>query len=220
MTLFDLLIATRNEGKIAELSEILAPLPLRLRFLHEFRDISEVAEVGATYQENATLKAVSYARQTGITALADDSGLEVVALGGAPGVLSARFGGTGLTDTERTQALLAYVEKMELTSRTARFVCCMVLYGIPPSHVQAVSSPEVLGVTQGICEGSLAHEPTGTDGFGFDPIFIPNGYTLPFAELDQTIKRRISHRALAAEKVRQKLDLLFGPNLTASRSAS
>jgi XTP/dITP diphosphohydrolase len=220
MTLFDLLIATRNEGKIAELSEILAPLPVRLRFLQEFRNISDVAEVGGTYQENATLKAVSYARQTGITALADDSGLEVVALGGAPGVLSARFGGTRLTDMERSQALLASLEKTELTSRNARFVCCMVLYGIPPSQVQVVSSPQVLGVTQGICEGSLAHDPTGTDGFGFDPIFIPKGYNLPFAALDQTIKRRISHRALAGEKMRQKLDLLFGPNLTASRSAS
>jgi XTP/dITP diphosphohydrolase len=220
MTLFDLLIATRNEGKIAELSDILSPLPVRLRFLHEFRNISEVAEVGDSYQENATLKAVSYARQTGITALADDSGLEVVALGGAPGVLSARFGGIGLTDMERTQALLASLEKTELTSRTARFVCCMVLYGNPPSQVHGVPSPEVLGVTQGICEGSLAYEPTGTDGFGFDPIFLPNGYNLPFAGLDQTIKRRISHRALAAEKMRQKLNLLFGPNLTASRSGS
>lgn len=220
MTLFDLLIATRNEGKIAELSEVLAPLPVRLRFLREFRNISEVAEVGSTYQENATLKAISYARQTGITALADDSGLEVAALEGGPGVLSARFGGDDLTDIERTQALLASLKKKSLTSRTARFVCCMVLYGIPPPQIQGPSSPAVLGVTQGICEGSLAHEPTGTDGFGFDPIFIPNGYTLPFAELDQTIERRISHRALAAEKMRQQLDLLFGPNLTASRSAS
>jgi non-canonical purine NTP pyrophosphatase (RdgB/HAM1 family) len=95
----------------------------------------------------------------------------------------------------------------------------MVLYGIPPSQVHGVSSPEVLGVTQGICEGSLANEPSGTDGFGFDPIFLPDGYNLPFAGMDQNIKRRISHRALAAEKMRQKLDLLFGPNLTASRSA-
>ena len=220
MTLFDLLIATRNEGKIAELSDILAPLPVRLRFLCEFKNISEVAEVGGSYQENATQKAVSYARQTGITALADDSGLEVVALGGAPGVLSARFGGIELTDKERTQALLASLEKTELTSRAARFVCCMVLFGMPPSQVYGVSSPEVLGVTQGVCEGSLAYEPTGTGGFGFDPIFLPNGYNLPFAGLDQTIKRRISHRALAAEKMRQKLDLLFGPNLTASGSAS
>jgi XTP/dITP diphosphohydrolase len=220
MTQFELLIATRNEGKIAELRQAFATLPVRLRFLKEFRNISEVAEVGNTYLENATLKARGYARQTGITALADDSGLEVAALQGGPGVLSARFGGADLTDRERTKTLLSLLDQIAPTSRIARFVCCMVLYGSPPSPPGELSAPKLLAVSQGVCDGSLAHEPTGTDGFGFDPIFIPNGYIVPFAALDQAIKRKISHRARAAETMRQQLDLFLGPNLTAGRSAS
>ncbi|MGI8835988.1 MAG: non-canonical purine NTP pyrophosphatase [Pyrinomonadaceae bacterium] len=106
MDRYELLVATRNAGKIEELREAFATLRLTLRTLKEFGNISEMPEVGATYEENATLKAVGYSRQTGITALADDSGLEVDALQGGPGVLSARFGGNNLSDTERTQALL------------------------------------------------------------------------------------------------------------------
>ncbi|HBB88920.1 MAG TPA: non-canonical purine NTP pyrophosphatase [Blastocatellia bacterium] len=220
MTQSELLIATRNEGKIAELREAFATLPVALRFLNEFKNISEVAEVGETYEENATLKAMSYARQTGITALADDSGLEVAALRGGPGVLSARFGGDHLTDTERTRTLLSSLDQSGSTSRIARFVCCMVVYGWPSSQQAELSTAKVLAVTQGVCEGAIAHDPTGTDGFGFDPIFIPTGYAVSFAALDQAIKRRISHRARAAEKMRQQLDLFLRPNLTAGRSAS
>src|SRR6267143_1839297 len=116
MARFELLIATRNAAKIEELRDSFSTLPLALRLLHEFSNISEVAEVGETYQENATLKAVGYSRQTGIAALADDSGLEVDALKGGPGVLSARFGGNDLSDIERTQALLAALP----TSRVIR----------------------------------------------------------------------------------------------------
>jgi XTP/dITP diphosphohydrolase len=219
-TAFQLLIATRNEGKVAELQEAFGTLPVTLRFLREFENISEAHEVGNSYIENATLKAMNYARKTGITALADDSGLEVAALHGRPGVLSARFGGIHLTDTERTRALLSSLDQIAATSRNARFVCCMVLYGAWPSQQSALSVSKVLAVTQGVCEGSLANEATGTDGFGFDPIFIPNGHTKPFAALDQAIKARISHRARAAESMRQQLELFLGPNLTAGRSAS
>jgi XTP/dITP diphosphohydrolase len=209
MTQLELLIATRNEGKIAELSETLETLPVVLRFLRDFENISKIAEVGNTYVENATLKAIGYARQTGITALADDSGLEVDALDGKPGVLSAELGGDHLTDVERTRVLLAWLDRIRPTSRRARFVCCMVLYGSPPPRKAESSVPRVLAVTRGACEGSLAYEPTGSDGFGFDPIFIPNGYTIPFASLGQAIKRRISHRARAAEAMRQQLEVLF-----------
>jgi XTP/dITP diphosphohydrolase len=220
MTQFELLIATRNEGKIAELRQAFATLPVRLRFLKEFRNISEMAEVGETYEENATLKAMNYARQTGLTALADDSGLEVAVLKGGPGVLSARFGGADLTGIERTKALLSLLDQFGPTSRIARFVCCMVLYGSMPSPQGESPAPKLLAVSQGVCDGSLAHEPTGTDGFGFDPIFIPNGYSVPFAALDQAIKQKISHRARAAQTMRQQLDLFLRPNLTAGRSAS
>jgi XTP/dITP diphosphohydrolase len=220
MAQFELLIATRNEGKIVELREAFATLPIALRFLREFQNTSAVSEVGNTYLENATQKAMSYAGQTGITALADDSGLEVAALQYGPGVLSARFGGSQLTDMGRTRALLSSLDQMGPTSRTARFVCCMVLYGWLPSQQRESTAPKILAVTHGVCRGELAHEPTGTDGFGFDPIFIPNGYTVPFAALDQAIKRTISHRARAVETMRQRLDLFLAPNLTAGRSPS
>lgn len=220
MAPFELLIATRNEGKIAELREAFTSVPVALRLLGEFRNISEVEEVGETHQENAILKAMSYSRQTGITALADDSGLEVDALNGGPGLLSARFGGDNLSDRERTEALLASLQKIGPTTRTARFNCCMVLYGALPLAETELSALRVLAVTEGICEGSLALEPSGSEGFGFDPIFIPDGYDVPFAALDQVIKRKISHRARAAERMRQKLELYLGPNLTAGRSAS
>jgi XTP/dITP diphosphohydrolase len=220
MAAFQLLLATRNEGKIAELHEAFGTLPVTLHFLRDFENISEVAEVGDSYLENATLKAMNYARETGMTALADDSGLEVAALNGGPGVLSARFGGVHLTDIERNRALLGLLDQVSPTSRNARFVCCMVLFGSLPSHQGRSSAPKVLAVTEGVCQGSLAHETIGADGFGFDPIFIPDGYTKSFAALDQSIKARISHRARAAETMRRTLDLFLGPNLTAGGSAS
>jgi XTP/dITP diphosphohydrolase len=220
MARFELLIATRNEGKIEELRESFATLPVELRFLHEFKNISQVPEVGKTYQENAMLKAAGYARQTGIPALADDSGLEVDALRGGPGVWSARFGGSNLSDEERTQVLLSALHDVDPTQRTARFVCCMVLYGSPPSSLEEVAAPRVLAVTRGICKGTLATEPMGMQGLGFDPIFIPNRHSVPFAALDQVIKRNISHRARAAAQMRRQLARYCGSNLTAGRTAS
>jgi XTP/dITP diphosphohydrolase len=220
MARFELLIATRNAGKIEELREGFADLPLTLRFLYEFENISEALELGKSYKENACLKALSYSRQTGMAALADDSGLEVDALQGQPGVLSARFGGNDLSDTERTKSLLAKLSNVGPTQRTARFVCCMVLYGWLTFRPAELSEPKVLAVTEGVCEGLLAMEPLGTKGFGFDPIFIPNGYNLPFAALDPFIKRKISHRAQAARLMQQQLQNFFGPNLTAGGTAS
>jgi XTP/dITP diphosphohydrolase len=204
---FELLIATRNLGKVAELRQAFANLPVALRFLAEFQNISEARELGHTYEENALLKAMSYARQTGIAALADDSGLEVDALQGGPGLLSARFAGSGLSDAERTQALLAVLSDVGPTRRTARFICCMVLCGSLPFQP---SELKVLAMTQGVCEGSLATTPMGTEGFGFDPIFIPNGYNLSFSALDPAIKRKISHRARAAKLMQQRLQRLLG----------
>jgi XTP/dITP diphosphohydrolase len=220
MARFELLIATRNEGKIEELCQSFATLPVELRFLHEFKNVSDVPEVGKTYQENATLKATGYASQTGIPALADDSGLEVDALRGGPGVWSARFGGSNLSDKERTEALLSALHDVGAAQRTARFVCCMVLYGSPPSSVEEVAAPRVLAVARAICEGMLATKPMGTQGFGFDPIFIPNGHNVPFAALDQAIKGNMSHRARAAAQMRRQLEHYCGSNLTGGRTAS
>jgi XTP/dITP diphosphohydrolase len=220
MTRFELLIATRNLGKIEELREAFADLPVVLRFLHEFENIFEVEELGKTYEENASLKAMSYSQQIGIAALADDSGLEVNALHGQPGVLSARFGGSDLSDTERTEALLAVLSNISQPHRTARFICSMVLYGSPAYHSARSPEPKILAVSRGVCKGSLARKRSGTNGFGFDPIFIPEGYNLPFAALDPAIKRKISHRARAAALMQQHLKHYLESNLTAGGTAS
>lgn len=186
--LSELLIATSNPGKILELESLLATLPLRLRGLPEFRAIQEIEETGDTFTENATLKATGYAQQTGQWTLADDSGLEVEALGGAPGVYSARYAGPDASDTERIACLLEELAHTNDKGRRARFNCVIV-----------ISDPtgQVVNVAQGFCAGHLAHTPRGTRGFGYDPIFIPDGYQQTFGELPDEVKQLISHRARA-----------------------
>ena len=128
-------MATRNRGKVREIQEALSSLPVKLRYLEEFGNVSTVDEVGQTYQENAVLKALGYSKQTGLLALADDSGLEVDALGGMPGVFSARFAGEHSSDHQRIEKLLAALSDSD-RQRTARFVCCMALAGWEPSEEQ------------------------------------------------------------------------------------
>ncbi|HEV7796631.1 MAG TPA: non-canonical purine NTP pyrophosphatase [Pyrinomonadaceae bacterium] len=203
----EILIATRNGGKIREIQSTLSSLPLKLRLLEEFADISPVDEVGQTYAENASLKAIGYASQTGLWALADDSGLEVAALGGRPGLFSARFGGDHLSDRERTDKLLATL--CNNSDRTARFVCSMALAGCWPNEKpDERSEPRLLKLTEGICEGAIALVARGKNGFGFDPMFIPTGYSETFAELPDGIKSKISHRALALAAMHTFLDRL------------
>jgi XTP/dITP diphosphohydrolase len=189
----ELLIATGNQGKITELQLLLASLPLRLRSLAEFSGIMEVEETGATFSDNAILKARAYAGQTGLWALADDSGLEVEALGGAPGVFSARYGGAGLTDSERLERLLEELSRRAPQQRRARFV-----------SVIAIADPQgqIVNISTGKCEGQIAHAPRGTRGFGYDPVFIPEGFEQTFGELPPEIKQNISHRALALQGAR------------------
>jgi non-canonical purine NTP pyrophosphatase (RdgB/HAM1 family) len=126
----EILIATSNPGKVREIEEALRGLPIQFRYLREFPKISPVEESGKTYEENAILKAAGYSKQTGICALADDSGLEVDALGGLPGVRSARYGGDGASDQERTEKLLMALTDHQAQKRTARFICCMALSGL------------------------------------------------------------------------------------------
>lgn len=186
--LSELLVATYNPGKIIELASLLDALPLRLRSLSEFSSIQAVEETSTTFAGNAALKATGYARQTGLWTLADDSGLEVAALSGAPGVLSARYAGPEASDAERVERLLAELFHTHDTERRARFMC-----------VIAIADPQaqVVNVTEGRCEGHLAHAPRGTGGFGYDPIFIPDGYRQTFGELPAEVKQSISHRARA-----------------------
>lgn len=187
-----LLVATKNTGKIKEMKELLADLPVEIAGLENFENIIEPEETGATFAENAELKANYYALQTGLWALSDDSGLEVEALGGAPGVFSARYAGKNATDAERTAKLLEELAETGDQSRRARFVCVMAL---------ADETGAIKFTAEGICEGNIAFAPRGANGFGYDPVFVPDGYEQTFGELSSTVKRKISHRARAIEKI-------------------
>jgi XTP/dITP diphosphohydrolase len=187
----ELLVATNNAGKVRELSRLLADLPLRLRFLSELEDIPEVEETGTTFAENATLKALQYSKLSGMLTLSDDSGLSVDALGGAPGVYSARYAGAQATYAERIRKLLGELAATGDEERRARFVCVIAI---------ANPSTGLLDIFEGTCEGCIAHAPRGTGGFGYDPLFIPEGHEQTFGELPPEVKQFISHRARALAK--------------------
>jgi len=191
-----LLLGTRNPGKLREITSILEGSGWSFSSLQEFDHVGSAEENGVTYSENAIAKAQFYAAATGLVALADDSGLEVAALDGAPGVYSARYAGENASDADRRQLLLSELSKTSNTDRRARFVC-----------VVAIADPAgtILNVSEGICNGTLTFAPRGDSGFGYDPLFIPDGYTQTFAELPETIKNRISHRALALIQTKQFL---------------
>src|SRR5688572_27360800 len=195
----ELLVATNNAGKVRELSQLLAGLPLRLRLLSEFDGVPEAEETGSTFAENATLKALHYSALTGLLTLSDDSGLAVDALGGAPGVYSARYAGARATYEERMARLLGEIEAAGADDRRARFVC-----------VIAVADPSAcaLETFEGVCEGRIARAPRGSGGFGYDPVFIPDGHDQTFGELPEEVKHSISHRAralaLAARRLRAR----------------
>lgn len=205
-SVMQILIATHNPGKIREIERALSELPVKLRYLAEFPHVSPVDEVGLTYEENAVLKALSYAKQTGVNALADDSGLEVDALDGRPGVLSARFSGANASDVQRIEKLLAEISGSEDHQRRARFICCMALAGWKSETARLASTdPQVLNLTEAKCEGVIANAPRGVNGFGYDPIFVPLGQSATFAELPADVKDKISHRALALTAMRKLL---------------
>lgn len=187
----ELLVATNNEGKVRELSQLLSDFPLRLRLLREFPGIDEAEETGETFAENATIKALHYSAPSGLLTLSDDSGLVVDALGGAPGVRSARYAGREATYAERMSKLLGELAATGDEERRARFVC-----------VIAVADPSAgtLYTFEGICEGRIARAPRGTGGFGYDPLFIPDGHDRTFGELPQEVKHSLSHRARALQQ--------------------
>jgi len=187
-----LLIATRNTGKITEFRTRLRDLPLSLATLEDFPDIREINETGETFRDNARIKALGHAKGSGLLSLADDSGLEVDALNGAPGVHSARFAGADTTYAVKIGRLLVVVDAADRADRHARFVSHIVL---------AKPNGTVLYEAEGVCEGTIAEGPTGSNGFGYDPIFIPTGFTETFGELDHAIKQQISHRAIALAKI-------------------
>jgi XTP/dITP diphosphohydrolase len=190
--MFEIVAATKNVGKVRELKELFADLPLQLKSLNEFPNVFEPEETGATFAENAVIKARSYALQTQSWSLADDSGLEVDALGGAPGVFSARYAGENASDQERLAKLLHELDKTQDRKRLARFVCAMAV---------SDEKGEIKILSEGVCTGKITLKPAGTNGFGYDPIFMPAGFEQTFGELSSEIKQKISHRVQAAEKI-------------------
>ena len=199
----ELLIATRNQGKLTEIHELINHLPLALKSLLDFPNTTEVEETGATFEENAAIKATDYALQTGLWTLSDDSGLEVEALGGAPGIYSARYAGPAASDMERVELLLKELARTGDPFRRARFVCAVSI---------ADPTGRIVNLSEGVCDGLIAFHPRGEGGFGYDPVFIPDGYEQTFGELSSEIKGLISHRARALAAMRDFLLKLFGAN--------
>ena len=190
-----LLIATTNLGKFRELGELLAHLPLRLQSLADFPGAPEVAEDGDTYAANARRKAQTIARWSGRFALADDSGLEVDALGGAPGVHSARYAWENQDSTANVAKLLRALSGVRAAERAARFRCVIV-----------VACPDGATLTaEGACYGRIIDRPRGRGGFGYDPVFLYPPARLTFAEMPAAMKHRVSHRARACAQLRERL---------------
>lgn len=185
-------IATFNSGKAAEYRTMLKDVNARIRTLDEYSAISEVPETAPSFAGNAAIKACGYAVATGTVTLADDSGLEVAALGGRPGVLSARYGGGDLSFAEKMQMILREMASATSMDRRARFVCEIAM---------ADPTGKILLTARGICNGTIAPEPRGTGGFGYDPVFIPDGYDATFGELAEVVKHQISHRARAFAQI-------------------
>ncbi|MCH8292014.1 XTP/dITP diphosphatase [Candidatus Poribacteria bacterium] len=183
-----LVLATRNLGKVRELGEMLSDQrKVEILSLRDFSDAPQIVEDGETYQENARKKATQIAEHTGYLTLGDDSGLEVDALNGAPGVHSARYAGENASDAQRIEKLLDALKDVPDDQRTARFKCAI-----------AIAEPEGQSkVVVGVCEGKIIRESRGVHGFGYDPVFVPAGYDQTFAELGDEVKNRISHRAKA-----------------------
>ena len=183
----ELLIGTRNRGKYNEITEALNPLRIRLRGALDFSDIPECPEEGDSYESNASQKALHYHRKSGLPALADDSGIEVGALDGAPGVRSARYGGEGLDDEKRCRLLLEALEEVSEEKRQARYVAVIAL----------AAGGRVVGTYRGEVEGTILREFRGDRGFGYDPLFYFPPLHLSFGQLLPAVKRQFSHRGKA-----------------------
>jgi len=198
-----ILVATMNAGKLREYERLLADVPgLELETMESLSEPVEVVEDRDTFRGNALKKAIEIAAVAGMPCLADDSGLEVDAIGGRPGVYSARYAGEGATDSENNAKLLDELSRTADDERTARFRCAIVI---------ADESGIELAIAEGACEGVIGSEPKGTHGFGYDPLFIPDGYTQTMAELGPDTKNEISHRAKAAAKLVSQLRELRSP---------
>ena len=198
-TMTKIVLASRNKHKVEELKFFLSGLPLEVATLDDFPNVPSLVEDGKTFKENALKKAYQVYRQTNVLTLADDSGLEVFFLNGRPGVHSARYAGIDANDDANNEKLLMEMRGVAPRRRGAQFHSFLALVG---KGIEKTS--------EGICPGLLAENPRGTNGFGYDPIFIPNDFKRTYAELVAEEKNRISHRSRAFEKMREilKTDLV------------
>jgi len=196
--MLEIVLATRNGDKIREIKKILNDTNARFLSLEDFPGCPEVVEDGETLEANAKKKALVVSQYTKKLSLAEDTGLEVESLGGAPGIHSARFAGEEVTYEDNNRKLLKLMEKVPVEERRAKFRC-----------VAALASPEGRVVTcEGLCEGIIAFEMKGKSGFGYDPLFLLPEYGKTFAELGEDIKNRISHRAQALTKIKKIINKL------------
>lgn len=189
-------VASKNKGKISEIKSYLAPIGYEIFSMIDTPGIQDIEETGSTFEENAVIKAKAVYDVVKVPVLADDSGLEVDLLNGRPGVYSARFSGEGATVRKNNEKLLEELGESDFSERTARFRCVIVLY-------DGMSERSF----DGTCEGNITFYLKGTNGFGYDPLFMPKGYSLTFGELDLDIKNRISHRGKALASLKKFLEL-------------
>lgn len=220
-----LVIATRNKAKLHEIQTILGKVPLKLLSLQQFPHLPEIKETGRTYEANALNKALTLFKATGLPILAEDSGLEVKALGNRPGIYSARYAGPNATPSRNNQKLLRELKsrlrylalaaparasgkgnprpgKIPLPKNRQACYRCVAVLIIPSSRQPAKRH---IYIARGVCRGKIALSPKGQNGFGYDPLFIPHGYRKTFGELSVRIKNQLSHRAKALRKIKSAI---------------
>ncbi len=188
-------VATRNQGKLNEIRALLADCDLVIRSLADYADLPEIIEDGETFAANARIKAVVVSRRVPGLILGEDSGLEVDALSGRPGVYSARYAGARATDAMNNQRLLEELASVPLDRRQARYRCVAVL----------AEAGHILVMASGVCGGTIADQPRGSNGFGYDPLFFLPQYRQTFGQVDPSLKAAISHRAMALRKIHDVL---------------
>jgi XTP/dITP diphosphohydrolase len=191
----DIIIATKNKGKAQEFEKLFQPLGLSVKTLLDFPELDDVEETGTSFEENAVLKAETISKRLGLKVLADDSGLEITALEGRPGIYSARYAGNEKNDEENIDKILAELEDVPEAERSARFCCALAL---------AEPGKQTI-VVFGTCEGIILRERRGTNGFGYDPVFYVENEKKAMAELSSEKKNEISHRAMAIKKLEDVL---------------
>jgi XTP/dITP diphosphohydrolase len=191
----ELLVATKNKGKLKEIRELLADLPVKVTSLVDYDGLPTIVEDGPTFRQNAVKKALVISRHLGKLTLGEDSGLEVAALGNRPGVYSARYAGEGASDEANNRKLIRALRGLSAEKRSARYRCLAALS----------DGEKLVGVVSGTCRGQIATAAKGTNGFGYDPLFVVPRYQKTFGELDPAIKAKISHRARALKKLKKLL---------------